>query len=108
MPVGASPFRFEITNPDTTFRSEPATLDVLFDQARWDINRSDSTTSGRVDGSDLTWLAYAYGSGAGQPRFSADADLNGDGFVDGLDLAYLATGFGRCWSGNAWTAAACQ
>jgi hypothetical protein len=80
---------------------------VLFDEERLDINRSDSQTRDRVDGKDLVWLAYSHATAEGDPRYNPDADLNGDGAVDGEDLAYLATGFGSCWDGSAWSLEAC-
>jgi hypothetical protein len=108
MQVGAFPITFEIYNPDSVFGSGPVTLDVRFDPTRLDINRTDSDTRDRVDGKDLVWLAYAHGSAEGQPRYSPDADLNGDGQVDGEDLAYLASGFGACWTGSDWSTTGCR
>jgi hypothetical protein len=81
--------------------------EVLFDEERLDINRSDSETRDRVDGKDLVWLAYSHATTEGDPRFNPDADLNGDGAVDGEDLAYLATGFGACWDGSSWSLSSC-
>ena len=60
-----------------------------------------------VDGKDLVWLAYAFGSSEGDPDHNPDSDLNGDGMVDGEDLVFLAARFGRCWNGSAWTMNAC-
>jgi hypothetical protein len=105
--VGISPFVVEIINPDFVWGSRIIDLEIQFDENRWDINQEDPGTEGRVDGSDLTWLAYSYGSYEGDALYNADADLNGDGIVDGIDLAYLASGFGLCWSGSAWVADDC-
>ena len=107
MEVGDLSLNFEIVNPDSVFGLGAAVLEILFNPSRLDINRSDATTTDRVDGKDLVWLAYAHGSVEGQALYNPDADLNGDGWVDGDDLAYLAADFGRCWSGTAWSASAC-
>ncbi len=107
-PVGALPLTFEISNPDSVFGDQPATLTVQFNQERADINRSDAATTERLDGQDLIWLRYAHGTTEGAPRFNADADLDGDGLVDGDDLALLASNFGRCWTGTAWSSGACN
>lgn len=102
MEVGHFTVTFEVFNPDSVYGSGPVQLEVRLNPTRLDINRSDSHTRDRVDGKDLVWLAYAHGTQEGQPRFNADADLNGDGVVDGEDLAFLAPGFGSCWNGSAW------
>lgn len=107
MPVGDFLFDCEVRNPDSVFGAAGLGFEVLFDPSRWDINRTDADTMDRVDGADLSWLAYSYGSREGEPFYNPDADLSGDGMVDGEDLAYLAAGFGRCWSGTAWTEEAC-
>jgi hypothetical protein len=96
-----------VRNSDSVRGGGPLDLEVLFDVNRWDINREGSAGQGRVDGLDLSWLAYAYGSLEGDELYNPDADLDGDGMVDGTDLAYLAAGFGLCWSGSSWTAEAC-
>jgi hypothetical protein len=108
MELGDFQIDFSVRNPDSIFGSRNISLEITFDQFRSDINRSDSTTSDRVDGKDLVWLAYAYGSSEGEPYFNPDADLDGDGLVDGVDLAYLATSFGLCWNGTGWSSAACN
>lgn len=79
-----------------------ASYEVELEPSRIDINQSDSETTGHVDGQDLVWLAYAYGSEQGEERFNADADLSGDGMVDGDDLAFLASVYGACWDGAQW------
>jgi hypothetical protein len=107
MELGDHQIDFSVRNPDSIFGSRTVSLEITFDQFRSDINRSDSTTSDRVDGKDLVWLAYAYGSSEGEPYFNPDADLDGDGLVDGVDLAYLATSFGLCWNGIGWSSSAC-
>ena len=107
MPVGNFAMRFEVTNPDDVFGSEPATLTVEFDTYRADINRSNSQTTDRVDGLDLSWLQYAHATNEGDPRFNPDADLDGDGVVDGTDLAMLLVDFGECWGGVNWDPTVC-
>ena len=107
MPIGPRTFEWTVRNPDSVFGRSALGFDVQFDPSRWDINRSDAETEDRVDGADLSWLAYSYGSLEGEPYYNPDADLTGDGMVDGEDLAFLAVGFGRCWSGTVWTEEAC-
>jgi hypothetical protein len=106
--VGSNPLAVEILNTDSVWGSSAVNLEILFNQGRWDINQDDPTSDGRIDGSDLSWLAHAYGSTEGEAPYNPDADLNGDGMVDGIDLAYLAAGFGLCWSGSEWTARNCS
>lgn len=105
--VGDFPVNFAVTNPDGISGGRSATMRVLYDEARSDINRSDASTRDRVDGKDLAWLAYSHATSEGQARFNPDADLDGDGQVDGNDLALLATSFGQCWNGSAWSNTAC-
>ena len=108
MEIGTFAVQFEVVNPDTVFGSRSGSLTVTFNEQRTDINRSDSSTTDRVDGKDLVWLAHSYGASDGQPRYNPDSDLNGDGLVDGDDLVFLAVRFGRCWNGTGWTGQACQ
>ena len=108
MQIGAQGVQFELVNPDRTFVNASPDLDVTFAPARADINRSDSQTRDKVDGKDLSWLAYSYLSRDGDPTFNPDADLNGDGFIDGEDLALLSPDFGKCWDGAVWSMTACQ
>ena len=107
MQVGDFLFDWQVRNPDSVFGAAGLGFEVEFDPSRWDINRTAAGSLDRVDGEDLSWLAYSYGSREGEPFFNPDSDLSGDGIVDGEDLAYLAAGFGRCWSGTAWTQEAC-
>jgi hypothetical protein len=108
MEVGEFSLQMEVRNPDTVFgaRSEP--LEVVFDASRADINRSDSTTTDRVDGKDLSWLTYAHGSVEGEAYYNPDADLDGNGQVDGVDLSWLAARFGQCRNGAGWSESACD
>ena len=107
MEVGELALQVEVRNPDNVFGLRSNTLEVLFDPARADINRSNSATQDKVDGKDLAWLAYAHGSSEGGSYFNADADLDGDGQVDGTDLAWLAARFGLCLEDDEWSAGAC-
>jgi len=107
MEVGSFAVNLDVVNPDTVVGASTTQLNVQFSESRADVNESDAVTANRIDGKDLVWLAYSFGSGEGQPKHNSDADLNGDGFVDGEDLAYLATRFGGCWTGSAWSAGAC-
>jgi hypothetical protein len=108
MEVGDFMIGYDVENPDSVYGVSRRNLEVEFDLSRWDINVTGSETHERIDGADLSWLSFSYGSREGEPYYDPDADLNGDGIVDGEDLAYLASGFGRCWSGSGWTAAACD
>lgn len=107
MEVGSFNFAVQIVNPDGIFGTQNTSLVVGFNPYRSDMNRSDTITTDRVDGKDLAWLAYAYATAEGDPRWNPDADLSGDGLVDGQDLALLAIGFGQCWNGSNWSASAC-
>jgi hypothetical protein len=107
MEVGDFTVNMSVCNPSMVYGSRSAGLEIAFNASRSDINRSDATTTDRVDGKDLVWLAYAYGASEGESYYNPDADLDGDGMVDGVDLAYLATSFGMCWNGASWSATAC-
>lgn len=107
-PVGDLDVAFSVTNPDGVVGGGELSLTIDLNPARCDVNRSNETTRDRVDGLDLAWLTYAYGTREGQPRYFPDADLDGSGDVDGVDLAYLAGEFGHCWDGTQWTLEACR
>ena len=108
MPIGELALDVEVRHPDGVLGA--GIVPIAVDLAAWrcDINRSDATTRDRVDGKDLTWLAHAYGTVEGEPRYNPDADLTGDGSVDGDDLVFLARDFGSCWDGAGWDADACS
>jgi len=95
-----------IQNPDGVYGDTTA-FEVQINPARFDVNRSDEATSGRLDGKDTAWISRLNGTRDTDPAYDPDADLNGDGWVDGEDLAYVAANFGLCWSGSAWNLAAC-
>lgn len=107
MQIGDLVLPVEVINPDSVFGSATAVIKIRFEQQRADINRSDAETRERVDGKDLTWLAFSHGSPEGSEYYNPDADLDGDGLVDGQDLALMAPFFGLCWTGTEWAEAAC-
>ncbi|HXU13111.1 MAG TPA: dockerin type I domain-containing protein [Candidatus Binatia bacterium] len=76
-----------VTNPDGLSGSRPAAIVV--------VKTADIDGSCRIDGGDLNVLARAWNSVAGDQRFSAAADLDGDQFVGPLDLVILAEYFGQ-------------
>lgn len=100
-------FTLTVTNPDDTYGVRVQGFEVQINPARFDVNRSDETTIGRLDGKDTVWMARLFGSREQEPLYDPDFDLDGNGWVDGEDLAYLASNLGRCWSGTGWTVAAC-
>ena len=55
----------------------------------------DINADGHVNVVDLLYMADAYGSAAGTPRYPGASDLNQDGSVDTFDLLILAATFGR-------------
>lgn len=100
-------FTVTVTNPDGTYAARPEAFEVRVNPARFDVNRSDDSTRGRLDGADTVWMARLFGSREVDPLYDPNFDLDGNGWVDGNDLAYLASNLGRCWSGTAWTIEAC-
>lgn len=108
MTLGTFALDLDVVNPDTVFGGGTRNLEIRFDEARADINRTDSSTTDRVDGKDLAWLAHAFNTTEGGGMWLADSDLDGDGRVDGDDLAMLAARFGMCWASNAWSDGACN
>src|SRR5262245_31195046 len=76
-----------VTNPDGLSGSRPAAIVV--------VRTADIDDSCRIDGGDLNVLARAWNTVAGDPRFRAAADLDGDRFVGPLDLVILAEYFGQ-------------
>jgi hypothetical protein len=101
-------YTIDVVNPDGTFGKRTQGFEVLANPARFDVNQSDATTRGRIDGRDTVWLARLFGSQENlDVLYDPDFDLDGNGWVDGGDLAYLASNLGRCWSGTTWTVEAC-
>jgi len=98
-----------VSNPDSVFGVKSQAFEVLINPARFDVNRSDSTTTNRIDGKDTVYLSRQFGLNDSNPNYDADDDFDGDGWVDGVDLAYIASNLGRCWSSTtkSWTLAAC-
>lgn len=98
-----------VSNPDSVFGTKSQGFEVLINPFRFDINRSDATTTNRIDGKDTVYLARQFGLDESNPNYDADDDFDGDGWVDGDDLAYIASNLGRCWSASAknWSLSAC-
>jgi hypothetical protein len=106
-PAAIGSFSLTVVQPDNVFGTRSNAFEVLVNPARFDINRSDEATNGRLDGKDTVWMARLFGGQEGGPLYDPDGDFNGDGWVDGDDLAYVASNLGGCWNGTAWAAAAC-
>lgn len=98
-----------VVNPDAVFGVKSQAFEVLVDPSRFDINRSDSATTNRIDGKDTIYLSRNFGYDESDSRYEPNDDFNGDGWVDGADLAFIASNLGRCWStsSKSWTLAAC-
>jgi hypothetical protein len=82
-------------------------VEVLVDPSRFDVNRSVPSTDGRIDGGDAVWVGRRFGGREGDGTYDPDFDFSGDGWIDGEELAFIGSTLGRCWSGAAWTYAAC-
>jgi hypothetical protein len=101
-------FRITVTNPEGLAGTRTQAFEVLINPSRFDVNRSDEGTAGRIDGKDTVWLARHFGSQEGGSLYDPDYDFNGDGWIDGAELAYLGGSFGGCWNGAAWSGSACS
>jgi hypothetical protein len=58
----------------------------------------DVNGDGKVDGKDLGWVAWCFGSYPGAPppmSWNPNADINNDGKIDGKDLGIVAWHFGE-------------
>ena len=106
-PAEVGAFTLTVQNPDQVFGIRADALEIQVNPARFDVNESDAGTRDRIDGKDTVWLARLFGSRTGDAAFDPDGDFDGDGWIDGDDLAFIASTLGRCWSGSAWTMAAC-
>lgn len=106
-PAQIGDFDVTIVNPDDVFGTGSDKFEVLVNPARFDINQSDDSTRGRLDGKDTVWLSRVFGGQEGNPLYDPNSDFNGDGWVDGDDLSYVASNLGSCWTGTAWSAGAC-
>jgi hypothetical protein len=51
--------------------------------------------NGKVELADLVWLAVAFGSQVGQPKWNPNADIDGNGVVDQIDLNILVQHYGQ-------------
>jgi len=98
-----------VSNPDSVFGTKSQAFEVLINPHRFDINKTDTTTTNRIDGKDTVYLSRQFGRNESDPNYDADDDFDGDGWVDGTDLAYIASNLGRCWSTStkSWTLSAC-
>jgi len=106
-PAAIGHFTMTVVNPDDVFGSRTSAFEVLVDPARFDVNKSDAATAGRLDGKDTVWLSRIFGGREGDSLYDPDSDFNGDGWVDGDDLSYVAGNLGSCWNGSAWSLSAC-
>ena len=111
-PAQIGRYTVSVTNPGET-ADKPDSFEVVINEARFDINRSDEATDGRLDGKDVVWLARIFGEcdpdthGAGlclPTLYDPDYDFDGDGIVGGEDLGQLGSNFARCWNGSTWGA----
>lgn len=96
-----------VANPDDVFGQKSDAFQVLVNPVRFDVNTSEDSTRGRLDGKDTVWMARMFGGNEGSALYDPDFDFDGDGWVDGQDLAFLASNMGRCWDGANWTISAC-
>lgn len=102
-------FRLRAINPGGIQNRLGGFFTIDIDPARFDLDRSTQATMDRIDGSDLSLLAFNWG-GCDDPalttcdhgdaaRYLPDLDLDGNGWIDGEDLSYIAMQrWGRCWS----------
>jgi hypothetical protein len=95
-----------VQNPDGVYIDTLA-FQVGLNPARFDVNQNDHTTLGRIDGQDVAWISRLNAVRESDADYDPDADINGDGWIDGEDFSFVAANFGLCWSGTAWTLAAC-
>jgi hypothetical protein len=100
-------FTVSVTEPNGLVATVEQAFEVRIDPARFDVNRSDDTTAGRLDGKDTAWISKLHAARETDGNYDPDVDLNGDGWIDGDDLAYVAANFGLCWAGSAWNLSAC-
>jgi hypothetical protein len=98
-----------IVNPDYVYGLQAQGFEVVINPARFDINRSDSATTNRIDGKDTIYLSRAFAASEPSPAYDPDYDFDGNGWIDGTDLNYIAINLGRCWSSSsgAWSSSAC-
>lgn len=106
-PAGIGAIDVTVANPDDVFGQKSDAFTVLVNPARFDVNTTETSTRGRLDGKDTVWMARMFGGNEGTALYDPDFDFDGDGWVDGQDLAYLASNMGRCWDGAGWAVSAC-
>jgi len=107
-PAEVGSFTVTVSNPSGLSGTRSQAFEITMDPARFDVNRSDTTTRDRLDGKDLVWLSRLVGSHENDATYDPDFDFDGDGWIDGRELSYLVThNFGGCWNGDDWSVAAC-
>ena len=106
-PAKVGNVKVTIENPDSVFGDRSDVFRVNIDPGRFDVNKADDFTRDRIDGKDTVWLSRMFGLVETDATYDPDFDFDGDGWIDGEDLAYLASNLGSCWTGSAWTVAAC-
>jgi hypothetical protein len=106
-PAEIGRYKITIVNPDDVFGERSQAFEVRVNPARFDLDRRDGPSKGRLDGRDAIWLSHLFASREGDNRYQPDSDFDGNGWVDGEDLAYLASNLGKCWDGATWKSAAC-
>jgi hypothetical protein len=102
-------FALSVVNSSGLAGNTAQAFEVGLNPARFDFNQNDATTLGRIDGQDVAWISRLFAVKESDPNsnYDPDGDFNGDGQIDGEDFSYVAANFGLCWSGTAWTLAAC-
>lgn len=107
-PAEVGRFTVSVTNPHAVTGSKDSEFEVVVNPARYDVNQSDPSTAGRLDGMDTVWLSRLFGAQESGSLYDPDFDFDGDGWIDGSDLAYLSGNLGKCWTGTGWNVLACQ
>lgn len=98
-----------IANPDDVYGLQAQGFEVLINPARFDINKSDTATTNRIDGKDTIYLSRGFAASYPNAAYDPDYDFDGNGWVDGNDLVFIAINLGKCWSSSSgtWSASAC-
>lgn len=104
-PAESGLFGVQVVTPEGL--AVAGTLEIVVDPSRFDINRSAPQTDGKIDGGDAVWIGRRFGGRVGDAVYDPDYDFTGDGWIDGDEMALIGSTLGRCWSGTAWTYAAC-
>ena len=96
-----------VRNTEGASGAAPRPFAVTINPERFDVNQSDPTTAGRLDGRDTVWIARLFGTREEDVHYDPAFDFDGDGWIDGEELSWLGSNLGRCWDGTAWTRDAC-